>query len=307
MKGPVGFLNLGSTCYLNSLLQCIIYDKKLLSAVNETETTENSFINEFRALINLIHLGKSNNELNLLNFIKEFTKDKPFFEAFRQNDSHEFYIHLIDSLCSNNNKNNKKLSNVNSPELLWDDFLSVNNEQLAKIFHGQTLTSIRCSNCDNTKEIYEIFNCIILDLPQDDEKSSICRLFINYLNKEIQDDPANLYYCEHCKSNTISEKKPSIYRLPKKLILILKKYSSKGQHKIKLNKKLKIREPYSGNILKYSLTGVVFHHGTFNYGHYNCITNVNDIWYFIDDSFIEHVENPHEIINKDYILFYSTE
>jgi ubiquitin C-terminal hydrolase len=66
---------------------------------------------------------------------------------------------------------------------------------------------------------------------------------------------------------------------------------------------LQIRETCSGKICKYSLSGVVNHHGNLFNGHYTTNVKVNDKWYFIDDDVITESNNIN--ISQSYILFYS--
>jgi ubiquitin C-terminal hydrolase len=83
--------------------------------------------------------------------------------------------------------------------------------------------------------------------------------FINYLKKEDIHD----YYCEKCNKNVLAEKKLYLYKLPKFLILVLKRYDFNG----KLNEcisypleNMKIRETESGHIFTYTLYAVIYHH-----------------------------------------------
>ena len=134
-------------------------------------------------------------------------------------------------------------------------------------------------------------------------------MFVKYLKKELHNDPDNLYFCDFCKCNTISEKKISLWKLPKKLIIVLKRYSDNGS---KINTKvdfttenLLIKESESSEIMKYSLQSIINHSGDQNYGHYYTILRKDNLWISLDDDSINLGEQINTTNNKAYMLFYS--
>jgi ubiquitin C-terminal hydrolase len=96
--------------------------------------------------------------------------------------------------------------------------------------------------------------------------------------------------------------------LPKRLIITLKKYNINGEKinsEIKIHNELLIRETFSSEIFKYSLSSVIYHVGDENFGHYYSAIKKGDKWVYIDDENYSIKKS----INKDdpnsYILFYS--
>ena len=90
-------------------------------------------------------------------------------------------------------------------------------------------------------------------------------------------------------------KKYSLFRLPSILIIVLNRYSSNG---IKNNTivnypvhDLTIKEKKSKRKLSYNLNNIINHYGIHIGGHYNCISNINDTWFFIDDSHISVIND----------------
>jgi len=106
---------------------------------------------------------------NLNSFIDYFLKKYTFFEKYRQNDAHEFLTSFIDLIVEENNS-------------------------LKENYHGKTRLSIKCLECKKIKYVYEDFTSINLHL---NEKGDLFDLFEKYLEKEIHDDPENLYFCDH--------------------------------------------------------------------------------------------------------------
>jgi ubiquitin C-terminal hydrolase len=178
------------------------------------------------------------------------------------------------------------------------------------IYVGQTRLTIKCTKCGNTKDVFEDFTTLNLTVNDLSEKLlDIHELFANYLKKELINDSNNLYFCDKCKVNTPSEQKTVLFKLPKRLIVIFKRYSDSG---VKIDKKIKypidsmlVKETKSGVIFNYSLSNLIYHFGNLNNGHYLNSSKINDKWYLIDDN---HITTNSEVILDNvnsYILFYS--
>jgi ubiquitin C-terminal hydrolase len=244
----IGFENLGNTCYINSVLQCFIYNEDFQELVKlDANLSE---------LIKAVNGEPGKFDLKL--FIKSFEK----FKQFEPQDAHEFITDFLDKIKDTHH-----------------------------FYHGQTKNVIKCLNCKTEKNTYEDFNSINLNL-----NLSVVNSFLDYLKKEIQNDPNNLYYCETCKSNQISKKKIILNILPKNLIIVLKRYLIKENNFI-IDTVLNIKN--GDNITIYNLKSVINHYGNEINGHYT--TTIVDEKVTIDDNRLFKFCN----YNDAYILFYS--
>ena len=283
------FPNLGNTCYLNSVLQCFInnpeFQETILSSSGDLSSELKKLIVDF-----------TDNEeynahmYNITPVLKFFS-----FRRFEQQDAHECIISFLELLIKECPYLIPKITTENS----WD---KLNTSPFVPIYYGQTKNCIRCLKCKTVKNIFEEFNSINLNVPL--ENSNITDLFLNYLGKEVHSDSNNLYYCETCKSNEICEKKISLYKLPKNLIIVLKRYAfDKIISEVTFGDTLKIKETESGIVKIYKLKSVINHTGNLYNGHYTNYTIINGKCLFIDDESVKIQNFKHR---DAYILFYNT-
>jgi ubiquitin C-terminal hydrolase len=272
----LGFINLGNTCYFNSVLQCFINDIDFQKIIKENK--DHLGLNEIISNIDFTNeIEHISFNYNLSKVFKILTGKQ--FVRFQQHDAHEYILFFLDLIVEN-----YKFENI-SP--------------FTNLYHGQTKTTIKCCNCKNINHIYEDFNTINLNV---NENCKLEDIFIKYLTKEVQSDPDNLYFCDICKKNCISEKKISLNKLPKKLILVLKRYSSECKSKLVIYPNtLCIKE--DSELKRFKLNSVINHFGNLYDGHYTTSINICDNWYFIDDNSINSGDFSCDI--NAYILFYS--
>ena len=294
----ITFQNLGNTCYINSVLQCFIYNQTfrkfcdlpdLKGVIIESDTLQN---NEY---LNVTY--------NLTTFINGFFHKKTNFKRFEQNDAHEFLTTFLDILVTDihGRMDYIKLSNKE-----WNEFVKNNNfSPFINEYHGQSKLDIQCLHCRKITKSFDSFNTINLNVPE--ETKSVSDLLIKYFGNMLHADPSNLYHCDNCKGQQISQHKQSIEILPRTLIIVLKRYTSSGtkiKSEIILDKSLSIKS--INDINKYQLTAVVNHQGNLFNGHYNANVFINDEWYFFDDENVSKVKDFNYSNGNAYILFYQT-
>lgn len=114
----LGFENLGNTCYVNSVLQCFMYNEDFQELVkSDTNLSQ---------LVKILNNEPGKFDLKL--FINSFGK----FKKFEQQDAHEFITDLLDKIKDTHHfyhgqtKNIVKCTKCKTIKNIYEDFNSIN-------------------------------------------------------------------------------------------------------------------------------------------------------------------------------------
>ena len=312
----LGFKNLGNTCYLNSVLQCIVYNSDFIQFILKSNNNI-GIIEYLSSILPLIDLTLKEDQdqvcvVNTRKLISIIVSEKPWFNGFEQNDAHEFLSYLLDILIEKTKKVSKalKLKFDDECHTNWYEFLVKNNSQIARDYYGQSKTIITCCNCENKSTVYDQFSSINLVVPLSKEPVKLVELIKQYLTKEKHTDDNNLYKCDKCNLKSYYTKKNVLWKLPCVFIIVLKRYTHNGINKINTivnipTKNLSIEDMFLKKKVIYKLTGVVNHYGLQIGGHYNSNINLNDQWVNIDDTIVTKIKKEDLDCKNSYILFYT--
>tara|TARA_B100000900_G_C20539366_1_gene699760 strand:+ start:547 stop:1392 length:846 start_codon:yes stop_codon:yes gene_type:complete len=274
-----GFVNLGNTCYLNSGLQMIIRIKNIYNTLNLFRNKDS----ELDCVINFFdNYYKDGDTIMEPKEIKKLVgKRKATFNGFNQEDSEEFINFFVDFL-------DEKCKSITNDPIIISKLLEITIEKSIKC------KALKCLTI--SKSIEKLF---IMNLCVNKETESLNDCLIDYLKREkLEDD--SMYHCDKCDKLRVASKRMEIKKLPKNLIISLKRYDSRLR---KINKEIDMPISWKG----YSLKGIVFHSGNFGGGHYVYIGEEDGKWYLFNDSFVSQINNLdalNQYKNFGYIYHY---
>jgi ubiquitin C-terminal hydrolase len=230
------------------------------------------------------------------------------------NDMLSMNIQIQKSLFDDDSK---KYINVCS-SISWMNALQNKYSFMNNIFTGQTLKTLTCKNCGCITHRFEQFDILSLHLPELTETRTDHKL----------DDLLNLYtkteeletkkHCYVCQSPQIFTIKISLYDLPKKLLIMIKKYRQIEDDIIRSGEKVVYEETiklddYISPLSKidgstnYNLYGGVRHSGrSTEGGHYYAYAKnmISGLWHRFDDDDVYHVPKTEVIDANCYLLAY---
>lgn len=114
--------------------------------------------------------------------------------------------------------------------------LNRDNSIVTDLFCGQLLSKTRCTSCDYESLAFDNYWDLALSfLKGSTSKTHLHDMIGQFLKEEELDD---LFYCERCKTRRKSKKKFVIWRLPKILVIQLKRFEYTQYRRDKINKSI---------------------------------------------------------------------
>lgn len=354
---PRGLNNLGNTCFLNSTLQCLAHSPPFCQSLVEISKMKarqakygvkpkqspgqrltTSLCNLFQRVHGLTDssfMERSISPQVIVNMLPTLgsigSRNGYKFWPGRQEDSHEFLVHLLDAMHDGELRG----AGINQHLSGWRDRLPVTRLDettfIHRIFGGYFRSQVRCKICGYCSNTYDPFLDLSLEVSKKSSRSLMSAIS-EFTRKETLDFN-NQWKCSGCKKYVCPSKQLTVFRAPLCLCIQLKRFAFDGgfgdfsgrssfgstasfSGRSKISKPIEFPVDLSlplsdGRSCSYSLTGVVIHvGGSASSGHYTAYVkkpakNGKSQWYHIDDSFVEAVSEATVLRQKDaYILFY---
>ncbi|KAI9105652.1 hypothetical protein DFS34DRAFT_21539 [Phlyctochytrium arcticum] len=250
----VGLTNIGNTCFMNSILQCIFSVDYLMgyflgghykNDINSNSPMHGQLSQAFAALVNQTGKALSTKSVSPSAFKKHLERYAPQFAGYQQQDSQEFLRFMLDGLHEDLNKVSvrpkysyneddvDKLSDVDKARFSWNRYHTGNKSVIFDLFGGQLESTVTCLSCKHRSVTFDTYWDLSLPIPKSasstsrlrsshDESCSINDCLLEYVKEEYLDDA---YKCEGCNTRQQASKSLRLYRCPEILVLHLKRFS----------------------------------------------------------------------------------
>ena len=327
-----GLVNLGNTCYLNSITQCLaqtLFGRNFLDDAffSDLFDTTDRLVASFAFVVRELY-AQSPSAVSTSGFKFQCGKLNESFAGKSQQDANEFLRTVLDGMHESLNKHKRNaFTPVDIQNILgaddeiakqyWAQYKARNSSIVEKFFVYQERSCIECPTCHQRARAFSPAMGVELSIPssapqQRQQPCTIHDCLQQYCQPEILDRDS-LYNCANCKKKVAASKTLSFHSAPEILIITLKRFRAYGDFSDKINTSILFGEeldiaPYvTGNQsrTKYRLSGAVYHQGNMHGGHYTCDVQgaVDQSWCRFSDENLQLPASPD--FKLVYILFYA--
>ncbi|ORY81514.1 hypothetical protein BCR37DRAFT_380414 [Protomyces lactucae-debilis] len=338
--GKTGLKNLGNSCFMNAVLQCLSAcfplaryftsgrykeDVNLSNPLGYKGDIARRFAELLRDLA-----SDDNTVVAPVNLRAQIGKIRPEFASNNQEDAQELMVFLLDGLHEDLNGHaqrpnlrelteaeeevKERMPDLKVSSIEWARYQHRNKSVIVDLFQGQLQSRLRCLTCGHQSTTYNAFTSLSLPIPKQPHLS-LTSCLDEFVKSESMDGEDS-WHCAKCKTLRKATKRLAISKLPDVLLIHFKRFETKGPWRDKINvdisfplKALDMTD-YLGHLggdqvsSIYDLFGIVYHRGSMEGGHYTAMVSAdptND-WTLFDDS---RVAPSNQIDGRAaYILFY---
>nr|XP_022907082.1 ubiquitin carboxyl-terminal hydrolase Usp2 isoform X1 [Onthophagus taurus] len=334
--GLNGLKNIGNTCFMNSVIQCLSNTKPLLEYLrkdqyaNEINTSISSmkgalikaFAQVTKELWSEDSMDRVVNTVSLKSQIQRFA---PRFMGYAQQDAQEFLRYLLEGLHEDVNRVtskpapihteiDEKLSDSEKSAESWQRYLRMDNSKIVDIFVGQLKSTLKCTHCGHCSVTFDPFWDLSLPIPQKVGPIRLQQCLDSFTREETLDGDEKPT-CSKCKERRKCTKSFTIQKFPKILVIHLKRFSPMERFRGKLS--VTVDFPLEGLDMsnyaadnrsqsRYNLYAISNHSGTTYSGHYTayCRHPYSQSWHEYNDSRVCLISPKNIISGEAYVLFY---
>ena len=321
-----GLVNLGNTCFMNSLIQILIDIQELKIIFNKNH--KNNLLKSFEKLYNESNL-KNNSTLIPKEFhstlqLNAKNYKNNLFTGYDQNDCSELLMFMLDVFHDDIKR--EVIMNIKGKSESFTDDLAIKCYKMKKetleksysevydLFYFIQVEQILNSDNKILNNIPNWHNQLSLPLPlklKDNLSINIEKCINDYLCGFNYQDTLGYYDKNNIKNQKLT-KIPKFWNLPNILVITLQRFSNNfSKNNILVTFPIYNLDMtdyvigYNNNTFVYDLIGICNHSGSISGGHYTCFSKTNNNWYHYNDSNATLVKNENDIIsNNAYCLFY---
>ena len=322
-----GLVNLGNTCYCNSVMQalysCNAFRKAVLRwyAQQPSSRHEDLLLCLGELFASIERSSRRTGRLAPSRFVERVRSDNELFSSrSAHQDAHEFLNFLLNALddslerelsqssseaspepakCSSSSSSSspskhKKGSSNTSTESQGTSSAPSHNF-VKSLFQGKLVSRTRCLWCENVSVREESYLDLSLDVERNSSLSSCLR---NFSRQELLAG-SEKFHCDTCCGLQEAQRRMLIKHAPPVLALHLKRFKffengryRKVTQRVAFPQELKlcnITEDSNAKDVPYDLFAVVVHKGrTLNFGHYiSLVRGANGCWVRFDDDEVD--------------------
>lgn len=244
--GAVGMQNLGNSCFLNSIVQCLNHAEPLtMYFLSESFAREINPKNPlgsggrvataYAALLQEVWSGEFSVLAPRL-LRKTVGSFAPQFNNLSQHDSHEFCSFLMDGIHEDLNRVLVKpyveeLEGFGMPDdkaaiESWKKHLLRHDSIIVDHFQGMHRSHVTCPICGRESIKFDVYSSISLHLGYEKGRSSIpLEECLEKFSEGEQLDEHNAWYCPRCKKHVCALKMIALWTVPDILIVHLKRFT----------------------------------------------------------------------------------
>ncbi|ESS66858.1 ubiquitin hydrolase [Trypanosoma cruzi Dm28c] len=324
-----GMVNLGNTCYLNSVTQMLSvtslgayflrddYTKDIVGA----DKGEVRLVNSFTYILRELHRTDFATPASPSHFKDSIGGLYTSFLGYSQQDANEFLRLLLDGIHNSLNDRKRLDNNISEVDTkngsdveisgrTWSQYKQKNNSVIVDECAFQERSSIVCPSCHQISRTFTPSLGLEVPIPSSSGRVSIEDCLKAYCKEEVLDSES-LYTCPSCKQRVNASKQLLIYSLPRILFLTMKRFRSYGDFSNKVLEPVVFQKELNmssfmcspGKNTNYTLVGVVNHRGNIHGGHYtaDCL-GADGIWFSFSDERVSRADSPD--FQLAYILCY---
>ena len=331
-KGLTGLANLGNTCFINTMMQCLSHTYELNDFLNKktykkrlNKSPESLLLIEWDKLREL--MWSENCTVKPAGFVSAIQKvstikDVDIFTGYAQNDLTEFMGFLFQSFHEaikrevemniRGNIENSTDELAKSCYVMMKNMYKKEYSELLKMFYGIHVSQLESKVSDYVNSTPEPFFMLNIPICQEKEKKTLNDCMELYTAEEQMGGDDGIYNDKTGKKEEMV-KRILFWNLPDILVIILKRFSNNNQknneyidfpvENLDLSKYV---VGYNKMSYKYDLYGICNHSGGVHGGHYTAfVKNADKNWYHFNDTRVSKISDIQHIkTNMAYCFFY---